>query len=134
MEFSIHYPAVLVAAVSGFVLGGVWYGPLFGKRWMALRGLTDEDVRSTNFAKVYGLTFLFSLVAAYVLAHAVIAFDARGVSGGLQAGFWTWLGYMFTVRMTDALFNQERMALAWIDTGYRLLWATTMGVILATWR
>ncbi len=134
MEFQINLIAVLVASVSGFVLGGLWYGPLFGRRWMALRGLSEEDCRNTNFVKVYGVTFVMNLLAAYVLAHAVIAFGAQGVAGGLETGFWVWLGYMFTVRVTDSLFNQEKAAAVAIDTGYRLLWAMTMGVILAVWR
>ena len=28
---ALNWLAVLVAAVSAFVVGGIWYGPLFGK-------------------------------------------------------------------------------------------------------
>jgi hypothetical protein len=31
---NIHWLSVLVAALSSFFLGGLWYGPLFGKTWM----------------------------------------------------------------------------------------------------
>jgi len=134
MEYSINYWAVLVAAASSFVLGALWYGPLFGKVWMKASGVTDEDIKNTNFAKVYGVTFVMSVVAAYVLAHVVDRFDASGLVGGLQTGFWTWLGFMFTVKVTDALFNRTSFALVWIDSGYRLVWAVVMGIILAMWR
>ena len=39
----INYWAVVVAALSAFVVGWMWYGPLFGKSWMELNGFTDRD-------------------------------------------------------------------------------------------
>ena len=37
--------AVLLAFVSTFMLGGLWYAPfLFGRRWQALVGITDERI------------------------------------------------------------------------------------------
>lgn len=33
--------ATLLATVLSFVLGGLWYGPLFGKTWMRLVGMTE---------------------------------------------------------------------------------------------
>ena len=38
--------ATLVATMLGFVLGALWYGPLFGKTWMAATGLTPDQIRS----------------------------------------------------------------------------------------
>jgi hypothetical protein len=28
--------AILVAAAAGFLVGGIWYGPLFGKGWKSM--------------------------------------------------------------------------------------------------
>ncbi|HLD39833.1 MAG TPA: DUF1761 family protein, partial [Candidatus Nanoarchaeia archaeon] len=33
-----NYLAVLVAAIAAYVVGFLWYGPVFGKKWMALMG------------------------------------------------------------------------------------------------
>jgi hypothetical protein len=132
MEINIW--AVIVAALSGFAIGGLWYGPLLGKQWMAASGVTEADVKQTNFPKVYGVTFLMSFISAYVLAHVVTQFDATTVKGGTEAGFWTWLGFVVTVRVTDALFNRGSMRLVTIDSGYRLIWLVAMGIILAVWR
>ena len=45
MEFpEVNYLAVLAAAASAFVLGGLWYSPaLFAKKWMAYTGHADCD-------------------------------------------------------------------------------------------
>ena len=40
--------AILVAAATGFLIGGLWYGPLFGKAWMAEHGFTEEQLRAGN--------------------------------------------------------------------------------------
>jgi Protein of unknown function (DUF1761) len=43
MTLDINWLAVLVAAVVTFVLGGIWYGPMFGKVWRAAEGRPDPD-------------------------------------------------------------------------------------------
>ena len=139
MEFQFNYLAILVASLSGFVLGGLWYGPLFGKAWMAASGITEDDVKKTNFAKVYGVTFLMNVIAAYVLAHAILAFgyalpDVTGVMAGVQGGFWTWLGYVLTVRVTEAMFERTNKRVVLISLGYRLVWLIVMGIIISVWR
>jgi hypothetical protein len=55
---------ILVAASTGFLVGGLWYGPLFGKAWMAEHGFTETQLRSGNMLKIYGLTFAFSVLSA----------------------------------------------------------------------
>ena len=37
---SINTLAVLVAAMTGFVIGGLWYGPIFRTPWMKYSGMT----------------------------------------------------------------------------------------------
>jgi len=59
--------ATLVGALAGFALGGVWYGPLFGRAWMAEHGFVAEDLqRNFNPAKTYGIMLVLALIAAYV--------------------------------------------------------------------
>jgi len=65
----INYPAVLVAALSTFILGGLWYSPiLFGKAWMRANNFADADVRTFSKARMFGWSIIFSLVVALNLA------------------------------------------------------------------
>lgn len=61
--------AVLAAALLGFAIGGVWYGPLFGRVWMHASGMTEEQARGGNALRIYGLTFVLNLVAAFLFEH-----------------------------------------------------------------
>ncbi len=54
-EMYINHFAVITAAVSMFVLGGLWYGPLFGKQWMSANGFSEDDLKNGNPGKQYGL-------------------------------------------------------------------------------
>ncbi|HKR25154.1 MAG TPA: DUF1761 domain-containing protein, partial [Allosphingosinicella sp.] len=72
MEFpAVNYLAVLAAAVSAFVLGGLWYSPLlFAKKWMAYNGIecAEGEKPKGNMGVIFGGAFLLSLIAAYVFA------------------------------------------------------------------
>ena len=46
----INWLAVVLSGLSAFVLGGLWYGPLFGKAWQARVGLSDEQIKSLRSA------------------------------------------------------------------------------------
>ena len=39
---SVNWLAVLVAGISSFVVGGIWYSPnLFGKAWLKANNLSE---------------------------------------------------------------------------------------------
>lgn len=129
----INYVAVLVAALSGFAVGAIWYGPLFGKQWSMASGMHDPETANVNVPAVYLLTFVLSLIAAMILALVIHQVHATGAIAGARIAFLLWLGFILTVRVTEALFNGTDMRLVMIDAGYRLVWAVVMGVILAEW-
>ena len=62
----MNYWAILVAAVSSFLLGGLWYSPvLFGNAWNRENGGVPP---AGHPARVFGVALLFSLVAAACFA------------------------------------------------------------------
>jgi len=134
----INYLAVLVAAFIPMVLGALWYGPLFGKKWMELEGKTEEELRASfNPAKSYGITFVFSIVMAFVLVHVLNAWsDAYGVSGamtGIQGGFWMWLGFVATVSWQQVAFSDQNTTLWILNVLYNLVALILMGALLGSW-
>jgi hypothetical protein len=66
---SINWWAVLIAGLSAFVVGGIWYSPGFiGSAWMKESKLNEEDIKKGNKGKIFGFTAIFSLVMAANLA------------------------------------------------------------------
>lgn len=130
--------AVLAGAVSAMIIGALWYGPLFGARWMRLIGTTEEEIRaSMNPLKTYGLTFMAFIIVAYVLGHVVLAFEAAfgmvGVAAGLQAGFWCWLGFVLAIGWQAVAYEDKPLLLYLINMGYNLACLLVMGAILGVW-
>ena len=65
---AINFLAVLVAALVGFVVGFPWYGPVFGKAWMAETGITEEQAAKGNMPLIFGCSFVFQLIMSFCLA------------------------------------------------------------------
>lgn len=139
-QVPINYLAVLAAAAASMIIGGLWYGPLFGKAWMRLSGLSAgglETAHHRGMAKLYALAALGSLAMSYVLAHALIFasayLNASGLSAGLTAGFWNWLGFIAPVTLGTVLWEQKSWKLWLLNNGYYLISLAVMGTILALW-
>ncbi|WP_276974679.1 DUF1761 domain-containing protein, partial [Flavobacterium filum] len=79
----MNFYAILVAAISTLLVGFVWYGPLFGKAWMAETGFTEEELKKGSMVKIFGLTFVFSLFLAMIMQVLCIhQFGPLGLIGG----------------------------------------------------
>ncbi len=128
---TINWLAVLSAAASGFAIGGLWYGPLFGKAWMTAAGMTEEKVRAGNPAITYGLTFVLSLIAAFSLAMFIGSGDLQF---GLFAGFMTGLTFVAVALGITYLFEKRPLSLWLINAGYQVVFFTVMGAILGGWK
>ena len=128
----VNWIAVVAAAASGFIVGGIWYGPVMGKRWMGAVGLTEEDIQSGNMALIYGGAFAFSLLASWTLAHtfATYAIDLS-FSVKVLTAFGVALGFIVPAIGTNYLFSQKTKTLFFIDAAYWLLFYTAMGIVHA---
>ena len=127
---NINWLAVLVATVLTFVLGGLWYGPLFGKAWQKRMGLADDELQR-DMARTFAVAFLLALVSAVNLAFflgptATIAF---GTGAGAATGF----GFVATSLGITYAFGRRPLSLALIDAGYHAVSFTMMGALLGAW-
>ena len=120
--------AILVAASTGFLIGGLWYGPLFGKAWMAEHRFTEEQLRGSNMLKIYGLTFAFSVLSAVFLGHLLAFFDTNTRST-LMISVGISLGYIIPAIGTNYLFSRKSGRLFAIDAGYWIVFYAAMGFV-----
>lgn len=131
---SINWVAVIVAAVLNFGLGGLWYSPmLFGKAWQAENKLSDEDLKRGNMAKIFGFSFLWSLVMSTNLGM-FLADPKTDLSWCLTAGFLTGFGWVAMAIFTIGLFERKSIRYMLINAGYMTVSFTMMGLIIGAWR
>jgi hypothetical protein len=130
----INHFAVVAAAIVTFVIGGVWYSPLlFHKAWMDANGFMDADLKKTSMGKIFGLSFIFSLIMAYNLAAFLAAPDTTvlwGATAGALAGIG-WVGLSIGIL---GLFERRSWKYVMINGGYFGVSFVVMGAILGGWR
>ncbi|MBI4080776.1 MAG: DUF1761 domain-containing protein [Candidatus Levybacteria bacterium] len=134
-QFEINNLTVLIAAAVSMVIGFVWYGPLFGKSWAKLMGFTEKKKKEMKreAPRMYAMTFVVSLITAYVLAYFVFFTQALSATDGMMTGFFVWLGFVATTLFTGVIFGNKPIALYLINAGFQLVSLLTMGAILAVW-
>jgi hypothetical protein len=134
----IKYPAVIVATLIHFFLGGLWYSPLlFGNKFRQIVNWSPETVRqmeNQSHTKELLIALLTSFVLVYILAHFVQYTKATSAAGGIQTAFWLWLGFIVTTNLATVLFEQRPLGLYLINMGYQFVGCAIAGTILAIWR
>ena len=126
---NVNWIAVLACGVSSLALGGIWYSPLlFGKTWQRLAGVSDEQAKGGNMAMIFGLTFVLSLIAAYVFG--MFLGTSMPLAGAVGAGFAAGLCWVGASLGIDYLFERRPLGLWLVNGGYHTLQFTLFGLIL----
>lgn len=130
----INWLAVIAAAVSTFVIGGLWYSPiLFGKVWMKANGFSEEQLSGGSPAIIFGVSGLFALVMAANLA-AFLNFDGLTLGFAVGAGVAAGLGFAAMGLGIVALFERRNFTYILINGGYLTVAFAVMGLIIGVWR
>lgn len=125
----LNYLAIALAALSTFLIGGLWYSPaIFGKAWMKENGFKEEDMKDANMIKIFGLAFLLALISAVNLA--MFMGPEKDVTMGAAYGFAAGFGWVATFVGTHYLFERKSFKLFLINAGYSVVALTIMGVII----
>jgi hypothetical protein len=130
----INHLAVVVAAIAYWVLGGVWYGVLFSKPWMALEQMTEEQAKSMNPVLPFVITFILNLLIAYALAQICIWRNANTVGRGASVGVLLWIGFVGPINYTTYMYEMRPKELFAINEFFPLAGLVLMGAILGAWK
>ena len=125
-----------IAAVANFIIGALWYGPLFGKTWMRLSGITMESMKGMSMTPVKAMTlgFIGTLLLSLVLAHMAAAFEAAGAAGALELAFWIWLGFFLPVVAGGYLWEGKPLKLFLFNATHQFIALSVTALILVLWR
>jgi len=128
-----NYLAVFVCAVVYWFIGGVWFGVIFGRQWMALEKLTEEQAKGMNPTVPYIVSFVLGLFIAFVLAQLCAWRNATTAARGASLGVLLWLGIVAPVTYTTNMYEMRPTNLFLINEGYVLVGFLVMGAILGAW-
>ena len=105
---TINYIAILVASVVQFIIGAIWYTPVFGKLWGKIHGfdMHNPEVQKDMQKKMLPLLvvqFITTIVTTIVLA-IFIAFLPTSWNVYALAGFF-WIGFVIPTQVSAVLFG-----------------------------
>jgi len=132
----INYILILVCAMLSMVIGFVWYGPLFGKKWVEIVGATDMDMEARKkMQKEAGVLYIvqFSLIVfqVFILAYFInLIPDIRPT----YIAVLVWAGFVLPTIAGGAMWNNDSHKIAWarflIQVGYQLILFVIFGFVL----
>lgn len=130
---SVNFLAVLVAAISAFIIGGLWYSKvMFAGVWMKANGFVEETLNKGNPAVIFGVAFIFTLIIAFNLAvflNEPSTTPTWGLIAGFLAAVWAGAGLGII-----ALFERRPPAYFFVNIGYLVVAFSLMGLIIGSWR
>jgi hypothetical protein len=141
-DLNINLLAILLAVVANFILGFLWYTPLFGKAW-AKELRFDMSVKPPASVMVRGMAIMVigNFLLAYVFAHNIAAWtyvpgmdSMSPVVKILNASVFTWLGFYLPGDLSRVAWEQASWKLFWINTGYHFLMLLVAATILTLMR
>ncbi len=127
----INLWAVVTSGILAMVIGYVWYGPLFGKKWMSVNGSTALDLEERRKMQkgarnLYFIQFAMVLLQAYVVSYAPMGW------------FPIWLAFIVPTIASTVIWNNDSSKVKWtkflIQAGYQFVIFFMFGLILGLWR
>lgn len=103
----LNYLAIILATIVQFILGAVWYGPLFGKLWGRIHGFDKlskdvQDKMVKAMAPFYGIQFLVTVMTTVVLAILIENLPDWNV---LVLALFLWLGFVLPAQVSAVIFG-----------------------------
>ena len=131
----INHLAVIVCLILSFVLGFIWYDPLFGDAWMGMVGLDRATVEANPpGAGAWITNVISSLVPLYILAWLFTKLEVRSGLRGAGIALLIAFSFNFLSRMTSDMFAKAPYELAWVTGGFDMTFLTISGFILGAWK
>jgi hypothetical protein len=140
METGVNYWAVVSGAVLSMVIGAIWYGPVFGKKWMEILGVNPADSEAIKKMQktagpLYAVQFLLTIFQVLVLAHLVA--DTK-IAGGIERSLWIWAAFVIPTLAGAVMWTNDTGKLKWtrffIQGGYQLVIFIVFGTLLQFWK
>lgn len=135
----INYLAILVCGILSMVVGFIWYGPLFGEKWLAIIGASADDLEKRKEMQkkagpLYGIQLILALFQIFVLAR----FIASGESAGIITALWIWAAFVIPTLAGSSMWNNEdrRISISrfLIQGGYQLVMFVIYSLVLSLWK
>lgn len=126
--------SILLSAISAMILGGLWYGPLFGKSWMKMMGFTEKNMKSMPLTPMQSmiLGFIAALVISTAIGSLINWASDRTIISSIKVALFVWFGFLVPVIIDSFLWEGKQFKLFLFNASYRLTSLIIMAIIFAS--
>jgi hypothetical protein len=124
----VNWVAVIVAVVLLEVLGYLWYGPLFGKAWMAAQPMA---ISTADMNMKMGLGVVNTLILVVGLSWLIGRLGALSLSAAVGVSLAAWFFFGFTTQALEYLYMGMNTTFVGINMGYQIVSYVLAGAVLA---
>ena len=121
-------PLTLIAALISFILGAIWYMPLFGRAWgRAMEKAPGSEEKPTLKKQIVPMVinFLMNILVAFVLFNVLAVFGVMTVPQAFLISGVMFLGFILPMQVGAVLWNGRSTKSKWtvflISSGFQLL-------------
>ncbi len=138
MSGLVNIWAVIISMIISVVLGFIWYGPLFGKKWMELSGMKmpEQKPGMGTMIKPIILSLIGSLFLSSVLSFSLAFHNAyyatSGIGTALAFAFVLWLGFFVPPYLNFTGWEGKPWTLFFINAGYWLVFLLISAAVIAS--
>jgi hypothetical protein len=136
LKFNINWWAVLAAGFASWLIGGIWYGGVFVKKWIELNAFNEQQRQTATRGLVPNLFIFFAsdVLMAAVFALFLAVLPQWTVSDGVLVALAAWLGFQATQTMSYNAAGGKPLTLFFIDASKQLASLLAIGIILGAWK
>ena len=137
----MNWLAIGIAVLANFVLGFIWYTPLFGKVWAKEIGFDfEEKPENAIFVRALLLMIIGNFLMAYVFFHNIAVWnpitwgqspsEMSAIAMAGNAAFFTWLGFYVPNDLSGIAWEKKSWKLFGINTGYNFVSLLIVAIII----
>ncbi len=136
--FGTNILGLFLAALAFWLIGSLWYGPLFGETWLELQGMTKEmaeaQMQEKGMAKVLGTGFLLSLISTIGLSYVLQQSSASLLATCAKICAIIAALIVLPIMAYAVLYESKPMKGLMLDFGYILVGFVVAGAVMSFFR
>ncbi|MBM3232332.1 DUF1761 domain-containing protein [Candidatus Pacearchaeota archaeon] len=136
----VNFGSTALIAVILFIIGFLWYGPLFGKLWVKLSKIPAIEVAKAKKKGMSGmwksivLNLIGNFILVYVLTGVIVLLGVTSPMQGAIVGFWIWLGFFAcTTLLNSVILEGKPWGLFALNGLYWLVCLKLAGFLTVVW-
>ncbi|MBT3407549.1 DUF1761 domain-containing protein [Candidatus Woesearchaeota archaeon] len=135
MDFNVNIISIIVATIVSMFIGMVWYGPLFGKVWMKLVGMSKKEIekaKKSGMAGTFIMAGVSTLLFVYVFSILLKNLAITDLLSGLLWAILLWLGFVCTTLLQPILWENKSPKLFFLNSFHKLVEIIFITLILVS--